>query len=265
MTGDALQATGLTHRYPAAGRGPGRHPLGSPTLINVSLSVSRGETLGIVGRSGSGKSTLLKILLALERPTEGHISLGEMPVRAGSVRQLRWFRRRVQYVPQEPGSTLEPRMSVAQLVTEPLKRLDVAGNHRLMVAAALDDAGLASSTLSRRPAELSGGQAQRVAIARSIVTSPEFLLADEPVSGLDLPMRNHVIDLFGSLAAHRAHGLVFVSHDLDAVARLCQRSIVLFNGEVAESGPTDDLLNRPQHPATRELADAIPVLHGLTD
>ncbi|QYF73633.1 ABC transporter ATP-binding protein [Cryobacterium sp. PAMC25264] len=255
---DVLGAVGLTHRYPRS-----RQPLSpdqAPALVDVSFQVSRGETVGIVGRSGSGKSTLLTTLLALTRPDEGRVHLGEREVTSGSARSLRWYRRRVQYVPQDPAASLDPRMTVAQSVAEPLKRLGAAGDHRTLVAAALDDVGLVSALAGRRPRELSGGQAQRVAIARAIVTAPDFLLADEPISGLDLPLRNHVIELLAGLAEHRSLGLVFVSHDLDAVVRLCRRSVVLANGRIVEDGATSRLLSDPRHPATRELVDAIPRL-----
>jgi len=255
---EVLGAVGLTHRYPRS-----RHSTdkpSAPALAEVSFGIARGETVGIVGRSGSGKSTLLTTLLALTRPDEGRVHLGEREVRPGSVQSLRWYRRRVQYVPQDPAASLDPRMTVAQSVAEPLKRLGVAGNHRALVATALSDVGLATGLADSRPRELSGGQAQRVVIARAIVTAPDFLLADEPISGLDLPLRNHVIELLAGLAEHRSLGLVFVSHDLDAVVRLCRRSVVLANGRIVEDGQTSRLLSDPQHPATRELVDAIPRL-----
>lgn len=255
---EVLAAVGLTHRYPRARSS--RATDEAPALAEVNFQLARGETVGIVGRSGSGKSTLLTALLALTRPDEGRVHLGEREVRPGSVRSLRWYRRRVQYVPQDPAGSLDPRMTVAQSVAEPLKRLGVAGDHRALVAAALDDVGLSTGLADSRPRELSGGQAQRVAIARATVTAPEFLLADEPISGLDLPLRNQVIDLLAGLAEHRSLGLVFVSHDLDAVVRLCRRSVVLADGRIVEDGATSRLLSDPRHPATRELVDAIPRL-----
>lgn len=260
MTEVSLSAVGITHRYDRSRTWFRRSGAAQHALSDVTFEVAAGECVGIVGRSGSGKSTLLKVLLALERPSEGRVLLGDSDVRAGSPSRVRWFRRRVQYVPQEPGSSLEPRMTVAQLISEPLKRLDVPGDHRRLTAAAVDDVGLSSSMLQRRPAELSGGQAQRVAIARAIVSQPDFLLADEPVSGLDLPMRNHVITLLQQLTTHRTLGLVFVSHDLDAVSRLCGRSVVLASGCLVEAGPTAALLTQPRHQATQELVDAIPAL-----
>ncbi|OUD80858.1 Oligopeptide transport ATP-binding protein OppF [Clavibacter michiganensis subsp. michiganensis] len=215
----------------------------------MSFRIAPGETVGIVGRSGSGKSTLLRVLLALEAPTSGTVALGDRAVTPGRTSALRWYRRRVQAVPQDPGASLEPRMTVRQLIREPLRRLDVPGDHAAIVARALDDVGLAASLADRRPRELSGGQAQRVALARAIATSPGILLADEPVSGVDLPLRDRIIELLGDLVRERGLGLVLVSHDLDAVARLCGRSVVLAGGRIVEEGPTGRLLADPAHPA----------------
>ncbi|WP_316304476.1 ABC transporter ATP-binding protein [Clavibacter michiganensis] len=265
-------ATGITHRSPPrrdpaarraarAARASGA-PGPAPALDDVSFRIAPGETVGIVGRSGSGKSTLLRVLLALEAPTSGAVALGDRAVTPGRTSALRWYRRRVQAVPQDPGASLEPRMTVRQLIREPLRRLDVAGDHAAIVARALDDVGLAASLADRRTRELSGGQAQRVALARAIATSPGILLADEPMSGVDLPLRDRIIELLGDLVRERGLGLVLVSHDLDAVARLCGRSVVLAGGRIVEEGPTGRLLADPAHPATRELADAVPRLPG---
>lgn len=258
---EGLRTTAITHAYPA------RSPRGLPrtaamySLTDASFAVRAGETVGLVGRSGSGKSTLLRVLLALERPLRGVVHLDGEAIRPAGPRRLRRFRRRVQYIPQDPAGSLEPRMTVDQLVREPLRRLSVAGDHRAQVAEALDSVGLPRTLLARRPRELSGGQAQRVAIARAIVTAPDFLLADEPVSGLDLPMRNQVLDLLSHLASAQNLGLVFVSHDLEAVGRVCGRSVVLAGGRVVEDGPTARLLASPVAPATRELVASIPRLH----
>lgn len=259
MTG-ALRATALLHGYTAPARPRGGRRATVPALDGVTFAVHPGETVGLVGRSGSGKSTLLRILLALEHPAHGDVRLGDRPVCPGGPRALRWFRRRVQYVPQDPASSLEPRMSVEQLVREPLARLAVDGNHRALVGKALDDVGLPADLAARRPGELSGGQAQRVAIARSIVAAPDFLLADEPVSGLDLPLRHQVLELLAALSAGRGLGLVLVSHDLDAVAATCGRTVVLASGRVVEEGPTGRLFREPAHPATRELVASLPRL-----
>lgn len=248
-----LTADHVSHEYPTTRR---RSP-GVRSLTDVSLEVRAGERVGLVGRSGSGKSTLLRILLALDEPSSGMVGLDGREVRPTSTRRARWYRRQVQYVPQDPAASLEPRMTVARLVREPLVRLAVPGDHDVAVREALDAVALPSDVLRRTPREISGGQAQRVAMARAIVSGPAFLLADEPVSGLDLPLRDQVLSLLDALSSDRGLGLLFVSHDLEAVARLCGRSVVLSGGRVVEEGPTARLLARPGHAATRELVDSL--------
>lgn len=231
-------------------------------LSDVSLQVEAGEALGVVGGSGSGKTTLLRALLALHPPSNGKVISGEITcdgrsVKPGSPSSLRWFRQRVQYIPQDPASSLDPRMTVMQLVREPLRRLGVEGDHEVLVREALRRVGLPLDLLNRRPRELSGGQNQRVAIARALAPSPRFLLADEPVSGLDLPLRDQVLAVLQDLTEKQGLGLVFVSHDLAAVARLCTRTAVLSKGRIVEAGPTSDLVADPAHAATQELLQAV--------
>lgn len=253
-----LRGLNLSHSY-RSGLG-GRWGRTVEALKDVSLSVTCGESTALVGSSGSGKSTLLRTLLALEHPTAGTVELGGVPVKAGSVSSLRWYRRMVQYVPQSPAGSLDPRMSVHQLLLEPLQQLRIRGDHRRMVREALERVGLDPDLINRRPGELSGGQNQRVAIARALVTSPQFLLADEPVSGLDPPLRETILTLLDQLVTQDGLGLLFVSHDLAAVAQLCTRTVVLAAGHVIEQGPTSKLLASPRHPGTRELIAAIPRL-----
>ena len=253
-----LRGLNLSHSYRSGGPWIGGRTVDA--LKDVSLSVTAGHGTALVGSSGSGKSTLLRTLLALENPTAGTVELDGVPVRAGSVPSLRWYRRIVQYVPQNPACSLNPRMTVLQLLLEPLDQLRIRGEHHRMVREALERVDLDPDLISRRPGELSGGQNQRVAIARALVTSPRLLLADEPVSGLDLRLRAMVLTLLDRLVARDGLGLLFVSHDLAAVAQLCTRTIVLSSGQVIEHGATSDLLANPQHPGTRELLAAIPRL-----
>jgi peptide/nickel transport system ATP-binding protein len=252
-----LRGLNLSHRYRS---GLGRWRRSVEALKDVSLSVTGGESTALVGSSGSGKSTLLRTLLALERPTAGTVEIDGVPVMAGSVSSLRWYRRMVQYVPQNPAGSLDPRMSVNQLLIEPLQQLRIRGDHHRMVRKALERVDLDPDLINRRPGELSGGQNQRVAIARALVTSPRLLLADEPVSGLDLPLRETVLTLLDRLVTRDGLGLLFVSHDLAAVAQLCTRTIVLASGNVIEQGATSKVLANPRHPGTRELIAAIPRL-----
>lgn len=249
-----LRADGVRYRYTVAGQPP------LSALNGIDLELSAGEAVGVLGRSGSGKSTLLGLLLALLNPTAGTVTLDDQAVVAGPVGRLRWYRRRVQYVPQDAAGSLDPRLDVARLVGDPLRRLQVAGNHRDLVLESLDAVGLGSDLVRRRPAELSGGQAQRVALARAVATGAELLLTDEPVSGLDLPLRNQVLGLLDGLRRERGVGLLFVSHDLDAVARLCPHSIVLDAGHVVERGETTRLLAQPESAAAQALVSSLPRL-----
>ena len=248
-------------------RVPRKRPFGpremKPALHPTSLTIGAGERVGIVGVSGSGKTTLLRLMLALESTDTGAVTCLGKTVHPADVKHLKWYRRRVQYVPQDPASTLDPLMTVQALVREPLVRLNVTGDHDAMVHEALDSVGLDQKFLRRRASELSGGQAQRLAIARAIATRPDFLLADEPVSGLDLPMRESIVRLMRSVSEERGTGIAVVSHDLAMVASLCERTIVMHAGEVVEDRPTAELLSDPRHPRTQELRDAIPTLHVL--
>lgn len=222
-------------------------------LHGVSLEVSSGSSVGLVGTSGSGKSTLLRTLLALETPDAGSVALQDRAIRPGSMKSLRWFRREVQYVPQDPASSLDPRMTVDQLLREPLICLGVDGQHAARIRDALNCVDLPAIASTKRPHELSGGQNQRVAIARALVVSPKILLADEPVSGLDLPLRNQVLDVLQVMIREQGLGLLFVSHDLGAIAAVCARTAVLADGRIVEEGPTGQILNDPQHEVTRAL------------
>ncbi len=258
-----LRGLHLSHRYHS---GLGRRGRTVEALNDVSLTVAAGKSSALVGSSGSGKSTLLRPLLALERPTAGTVELDGAPVRPGSASSLRWYRRTVQYVPQNPAGSLDPRMTVHQLLLEPLQQLRIRGYHHSMTREALERVDLDPDLIGRRPGELSGGQNQRVAIARALVTSPRLLLADEPVSGLDLPLRETVLTLLDRLVSRDGLGLLFVSHDLAAVAQLCTtRTIVLSSGQIAEQGATAELLANPRHPDTRQLIAAIPRLPAPTE
>lgn len=226
-------------------------------MQDIDMSLYPGERVGLVGVSGSGKTTLLRSLLAIEAPDSGSITCQHQPVRPGSTAQLRWYRRAVQYIPQDPASSLDPRMSVGDLVSEPLIRLHVECDPVERAREALAQVGLDTPFLTRKPHELSGGQAQRVAIARAVATRPRFLLADEPLSGLDLPVRSQVIDVLRQLCDDSGTGLLMVSHDLSVVAQLCTRTLVMDEGEIVEDRPTSALWRAPAHPATRALLDAL--------
>ena len=231
-----------------------------PLLHDVTLHMQAGERIGLVGRSGSGKSTLLNLLLALIPATQGEIDCLQQPVRPGPVRALRDYRRRVQYIPQDPATSLHPQMRVSELLHEPLRRLGDERDPQRRIAEVLDQVGLSSHTAHQLAGQLSGGQAQRVAIARALILRPQFLLADEPVSSLDLPLREQITALFAQLAAETGMGMLMVSHDIRCVAALCPRMVVLEQGEIVEDRPTAQLLADPAHPVTRALLAAVPRL-----
>ncbi len=226
-------------------------------LAGVDLHLAPGDGLGVVGPSGCGKSTLLHVLLHLVLPDRGQVTLDGAPVRGRAAR--RGFRRAVQLVPQDPVTSLDPRRRIGDQVREPLLRLGVEGDHDAAVAEALDRVGLSARHARSRPGEVSGGQAQRAAVARAIVTRPRFLLADEPVSGLDAPLRLQVLDLFAELR-DQGLGLLVVTHDLSSIHRVCTDVLVLDEGSVAETGPLEQVLHSPTHPVTRRLVDAVPCL-----
>ncbi|GAA1926878.1 hypothetical protein GCM10009737_30930 [Nocardioides lentus] len=230
-------------------------------LVGVDLDVEPGTALGVVGRSGAGKTTLVRLLLGLARPNAGEVRWCGEPLPRGTGPDSRRLRRGLGYVPQHPAGSLDPRRPIGRSLTEPLRRLRVPGDrarHAELVAEACDAVGLEPHLRDRRPHELSGGQAQRAAIARALVTGARVVVADEPVAGLDPELRELVLDLLDGLVGSGRLGLVWVSHDLGATARLCERLLVLDDGRTAEHRATRDLLADPGHPATRALLDAAP-------
>jgi peptide/nickel transport system ATP-binding protein len=231
-------------------------------LTGVSLRVDEGESVGLVGESGAGKSTMLRLLLGLAAPTSGAVSFEGTPLDRRNRSLMRRFRAAVQPVFQDPYSSLDPRQRVADIVGEPLRSLRLARGAaaRDRVAEAVASVGLSPDVLGRYPHEFSGGQRQRIAIARAVVSRPRVLLADEPVSALDVTTRVQVIELLARLRAERGMALVMVSHDLSAVASLCSRTVVLRGGSVVESGATSELLTRPRTDYTRALVAAVPRL-----
>ncbi|WP_338888060.1 ABC transporter ATP-binding protein [Rhodococcus sovatensis] len=251
----SLVASGVTRHYL-------RHRKSHTALSGIDLDIAPGARMALVGESGSGKTTLLKTLLALDRPDSGTVTLDGTPVAPGSARSLRWFRRRVQYIPQDPATSLDPRKSVVDLVATPLRLLGSEGDHRALARNALAAVGLNERFLQRRPSELSGGQNQRVAIARAVACEPEYLLADEPVSGLDLDLREQVLDVLGELSTRTSTALLVVSHDLSVAARLCSDISVMCDGSIVESGSIAAVLTNPSHPHTRALLDAVPRLRS---
>jgi len=227
-------------------------------LDHVSLTLAAGEVLGLVGESGSGKSTLGRLAVGLERADAGVVRLDGIDLATAGRADWRRLRCRAQMVFQDPFGSLDPRLTVARIVAEPLALLRLpAAEAAARVHDALAEVGLGAETLDRYPHEFSGGQRQRIAIARALITRPKLLVADEPVSALDVSVQAQVLNLMADLG--RRHGLAYllISHDLTVVAHLADRIAVMQAGRIVEVGRTAELLTAPRHPYTRALLDAV--------
>ncbi len=238
-----------------------RSPGAVEALRGVSLEVRAGQRFGIVGESGSGKSTLLRLMAALDQPTSGTVSFRGRTVSGVPERRLGFLRDDLQVVFQDPMGSLDPRMRVADIITEPLVAQG-HGDRDARLAELLDAVGLPDGAGRRWPHQFSGGQRQRIAIARALSTRPRVLLADEPVSALDVSVRAQILNLLADLVDAYDLTLVFVSHDLTVVRHLCDTIAVMRAGEVVETGPTAAVADDPQHPYTRQLLGAVPTLQG---
>ena len=235
-------------------RGPVVH-----ALRGVSFEVTAGERFGIVGESGCGKSTLLRLLAGLDRPTSGRLVVEGTDIAPLPERRLKFLRDQLQMVFQDPMSSLDPRMRVKDIVAEPLV---AQGDRapRARVTELLKGVGLPETALHRYPHQFSGGQRQRISIARALAPAPDILLADEPVSALDVSVRAQVLNLISDLVDELELTLVFVSHDLSVVRHLCDRVAVMSAGEIVEIGPVERLWRNPQHAYTRRLLAAVPTM-----
>jgi oligopeptide transport system ATP-binding protein len=228
----------------------------------VSLQLKRGETLGIVGESGCGKSTLGRLLMGLERPTEGSIKLLGEEMTGRSPRELRRMRRNIQIVLQDPYSSLDPRMTVGDIVGEPFDvHTDVAPKkeRRKAVQDLLDVVGLNPDHINRYPHQFSGGQRQRIGIARALALKPKILVCDEPVSALDVSVQAQVVNLFERLQEEFGLSYVFIAHDLSVVRHISDRVMVMYLGRAVEIGNETQIYEHPTHPYTQALLSAVPV------
>ncbi len=238
-------------------------PVGAlQALSDVSFTLQPGKSLGVVGESGSGKSTLARLVMALDTPTEGQVVFQGVDVHQTHGQALRQLRSGFQMVFQDPYGSLDPRQKVLAIVTEPIKTLvepaDGRTELRDRAAQALSEVGLRSADLDKYPHEFSGGQRQRIAIARALITRPALIVADEPVSALDVSVQAQVLNLMMDLQDRYGLSYLFVSHDLAVVNLMCDDVLVLQSGRVVEQGPASQIFQQAEHPYTRKLLAAIP-------
>lgn len=248
-----LEAVGLVKRYRVAGRTV-------QALRGVSLAIEQGETLGLLGESGCGKSTLGRCLLKLEEPDEGELRFAGESLRGA--RALAALRRRTGLIFQDPFASLDPRMRIETIVAEPLAIHGVGSRstRRARVAELLAQVGLSADALSRYPHEFSGGQRQRIGIARALALEPALVIADEPVSALDVGVQAQVANLLAELGRRLKLSLLLISHDVRLVLHLSRRVAVMYLGRIVELAPAAELAARPRHPYTRALLGAVPSL-----
>lgn len=233
-------------------------------IDGVSFELARGEIMALAGESGCGKSTLALTLMNLEKPTAGRIQFEDKDITNLKGADLKALRRKIQMVFQDPYESLNPLMTIREIVAEPLEVHHLALDHEekeARVRRALEDAGLkpAEIYLDRLPHELSGGQRQRVVVAGALVLEPIVLLADEPVSMLDVSIRAEILNLLGDLRTEKGISVIFITHDMATAANICERIAVMYLGRIVETGPTRQVLSHPQHPYTKALLSVIPI------
>jgi len=258
-----LSVRNVVRDYPNRRKSLFRNPDVFRAVDDVSFEIAEGQSVALVGRSGCGKSTLARMILALDRPTSGSITVDGHEVSALPEAQLKPARRSMQVVFQDPYGSFNPRHKVERLVAEPLHLLDEApspAERRELVADALDKVGLKPSDMEKYPHEFSGGQRQRISIARAIITRPKLIVADEPVSALDVSIRAQVLDLFADLNARLGVAYLFITHDLTVARAITDEVMVMHEGRIVETGKTDEVLDHPQSDAAKALVEAAPDL-----
>lgn len=229
-------------------------------LRGVSLDVAKGEVVGLVGESGSGKSTVAKVVMGLYPPNSGTVKFRGRDITNISLAERREVWKEMQLIFQDPYSSLNPRMTIGQILAEPLEAHGLGSRAEIQKRCAelVADVGLPAETLKRYPNQFSGGQRQRIAIARALALSPELVIADEPVSALDVSVQAQIITLFKEVMARRKIGMLIIAHDLALLYHFADRLVVMYAGQVVEEGPTKDVIANPQHPYTLSLIQASP-------
>lgn len=230
-------------------------------VSDVNLTINKGETLALVGESGCGKSTLGRVLLNLIEPTSGEVYFDGQDLSKLSPKEMRALRKRMQIVFQDPFASLDPRMTVGQIIEEPLKIHNLIPDkkeRRAFVCRIMERIGIRPEYYSRSPHQFSGGQRQRIGIARALVLNPDLIVCDEPVSALDVSIQAQILNLLQELQTERNLTYLFISHDLSVVRYISQRVCVMFLGCICEIGPSEDVYTAPLHPYSRFLLDAVP-------
>ncbi|HEY5261116.1 MAG TPA: oligopeptide/dipeptide ABC transporter ATP-binding protein [Solirubrobacteraceae bacterium] len=253
-----LEVSHLVKRFPLRQRGLRRARSEVSAVDDVSLSVWPGETLGIVGESGCGKSTTARLMMRLIEPTTGRVSFKGQDITELSQRELRPIRREMQLIFQNPYSSLNPRKTVAQIVSGPMRIHGAKGDLSATVGELLERVGLSRDYQDHYPREFSGGQRQRIGIARVLGLRPSLIVCDEPVSSLDVSIQAQFLALLAGLQAELDVAYVFISHDLGVIRQICDRVAVMYLGRVVEMGDVETIFSEPRHPHTLELLAAVP-------
>ena len=248
-----VEVQGLTKHF-------GKPPARVHAVEDVSFTIARGELVGLVGESGSGKSTIGRLILRALDLSAGKVLFEGQDISTLSTRQMRPWRRRMQMVFQDPYASLNPRLSVQQIIGEALDahNLCQGGERSRRIGELLETVGLEAAHAPRYPHEFSGGQRQRIGIARALAVEPDLIIADEPVSALDVSVQAQVLNLLQDLRKRFGMAMLFISHDLDVIELMCDRIIVLYLGRVMETGPADEVCRHPRHPYTQALLAASP-------
>ena len=260
--GALLRVRGLRRYFPVR-RGVMRRQVGAIQAVDgVSFEIGSGETLGLVGESGSGKSTTGRLIVALDTPTDGQVLFRDEDIARLGTDGLRQMRQQVQVIFQDPYASLNPRMRIGRAIREPLDihSIGTPRERDARVLELLDRVGLLPSHANRYPHEFSGGQRQRIGIARALATRPSFIVADEPISALDVSIQAQIVNLLAELKADLGLTYLFIAHDLSMVRHLSDRVAVMYLGRLVEIGPCDALFDAPLHPYTRALIAAIPTV-----
>jgi oligopeptide transport system ATP-binding protein len=256
-----VRAESLRKSFRGPSRGIGRGHAELRAVDGVTLDVMRGETLGLVGESGCGKSTLGRLLLRLQEPTSGRVLFEGQDITGLSQAALRPFRRKMQIIFQDPYSSLNPRMTVQAALSEALRvhaLVSSVSEERQQIAALLERVGLRPEHMRRYPHEFSGGQRQRIGIARALAVSPSFIVADEPVSALDVSIQAQIVNLLGDLQQELGLSYLFIAHDLHVIEHVSRRVAVMYLGRVVELATSEQIYERPRHPYTEALLSAAP-------